>query len=328
MSELFDFNKAPEEARWLIEDFIPLGHLCVLLAQSGKGKSYLLEALALHVAFGIPFCGMKTNYGDILIIDQDTPIDVFDDRLIKMGKGLGLSPKYKVRCFNMRGYTLSTSTIADKIYELKPRLVIIDSMHSICGKLNPNKTSDMSVLAKLKSQCLTKDTTIIIAHHVTEKTSYSIDDLMDNSAHISGMGSSAIKQQADTEYIMTSLIDDSEGKIKDIYVRPVPKRQAISPKVRVIKMLEPEDGSMLFEFGGYYEPETSEEEQDLLLLLQSTGNEYTIIEALKALGGRYTEGSVRKAFKSLEKKNRVLLVRTKHNLFKYRLPGRDLLIST
>jgi len=65
------------------------------------------------------------------------------------------------------------------------------------------------------------------------------------------------------------------------------------------------------------------EEQDILLLLQSTGNEYTISEALKALGGRYTESSVRKAFRSLEKKNRVLLVRTKHNLFKYRLPGRE-----
>lgn len=320
--ELFDFNKQSEESQWLIKDFIPLGHLCVLIAQSGKGKSYLLEAIALHVAFGIPFCGLDTNYGDVMIFDQDTPIDVFDKRFLMIAKGLGLAPKYNVRCFNMKNYSISTSTIPDKINEFKPRLVIIDSLHSLCGRLNPNKTNDMSIWAKIKGQCLTKDTTILIAHHISEKADYSIDELMNSNTHLSGMGSSAIKQQADTEFVMTSSVNADAGKIENIYVRPIAKRQAIPSKALVIKLIEPDKDTILFEFGGYFEPDTSIEEQDILLLFESTGNEFTVKNVVTEMGGRYSESIVRKTLAALELKNRLILVRTRHNLFKYRLPRR------
>jgi RecA-family ATPase len=241
--------------------------------------------------------------------------------MLMIARGLGLAPKFNVRCFNMKNYYISTSTIPDKINEFKPRLVIIDSLHSVCGKLNPNKTSDMSVWAKIKSLCLTKDTTILVAHHISEKADFSIEEMMDNSVHFSGMGSSAIKQQTDTEYIMTSQVDHKAGKIENMYIRPIAKRQAIPSKALVIKLIEPDAETMLFEFGGYYEPDTSSEEQDILLLFESTGNEFTVKGVVTEMGGRYSESAIRKALNSLERKNRLLLVRTRHNLFKYRLPG-------
>ncbi len=319
-SNLFNFKKKAEEAKWLIEDLVPLGHLCFLLAQSGAGKSYWLEALALHILFAKDFCGMPTNFGDVLIIDQDTPQDVLEKRILKISKGLGLEPKFKLRYFSMRGFTISNDTIPNLINEFNPILTLIDSLHSVCGRLNPNKTSDMSIWAKVKADCLTKDRTIFVSHHISEKSSWTIPDLMDSNIHISGMGNSALKQQADTEYILASDINKEMGKIENIYIRPVPKRQAITPKASVYKIIEPDKDSMLFQFGGFYEPDTSEEELDILLLFETTGDDYTVKEIRDKMGNKYGESAIRKALKSLESKNRLLMQRTRHNLFKYKLP--------
>lgn len=315
--EPFDFsNISVEELRWLVKDLIPLGHLCFLLAQSGSGKSFLLEGLALHVAAGIKFCDMDTAEGDVLIIDQDTPTDVLQTRLKRTADGLGIKPVHNVYVESMAGYSLVGSCIPDAINYYNPVLVILDSLHSICGKLNPN-SSDMNVWAKIKAKCLTRDRTIITAHHLTEKITLSLEQLMDQEIHLSGMGNSAIKQQADSEYILASTVED--GKIDCIYLRPIAKRQAIPQTPYIIKMSENGSG-IKFEGNGYYNPDISEIESDVLLLFEETHEEYMVSEIRSKMGNKWGEKPLRTALKALEGRGRLVMRRNRSNLFRYRLP--------
>lgn len=317
---IFNFEGDLLEASWLVKPLIPLGHLCVILAQSGKGKSFVGEYLALCCAWGKPFCDMDTVEGPVLIIDQDTPADVLSNRLKRMGNALGGQPNHEVFVESMNNHGIKD--IPKLVNECNPRLIVIDSLHSICGKLNPNHTSDMSVFSWVKGECLTSDRTIIINHHISEKAIITLEQLMDRDIHLSGMGSSAIKQLCDTEYILTSTTKDN--KIDKIYLRPIAKRQAIPEKPVQMWLREPDNvngnGPLFLEFDGYYEEGMSECEADILLLMTQTGQEYTISQAREAIGCKWNENKIRDGFKKMEKQGKVVMRRGGSNLFKYRLP--------
>jgi hypothetical protein len=235
-----------------------------------------------------------------------------------MGKALGSKPKHKLDIFSMRDLSLSNGSLVYVVKNSDAKLVIIDCMHSVCGGLNPNKTFDMSKLALLKAECLTKDRTIIIAHHITEKVTRNLNEMMNSNSHISGMGNSAIRQQTDTEYILTSTIND--GKIDQIYLRPVAKRAAVSQKPLILRILEPNEDIMSLEFAGYYVPDLDESEQDIYMLFTEFPKEYTIKEIVEAVGQKYSVQEVRDALVSLEIRKKLIMSRSRHNMFKYRMP--------
>jgi hypothetical protein len=317
---IFNFEGEVMESSWLVKPLIPLGHLCVILAQSGMGKSFVGEYLALCCAWNRPFLDMETLSGPVLIIDQDTPADVLASRLKRMGAYFGGQPPHEVYVESMAGHNIKDIPKLVNTYE--PRLVIIDSLHSLCGKLNPNHTTDMNIWSWVKSECLTSDRTIVINHHISEKQTINLEQLMDHTLHLSGMGSSAIKQLCDTEYILTSTTKDN--KIDQIYLRPIAKRQAVGEKPVQMYLREPDNvngnGPIFLEFDGYYEEGASDCESDIMLLMQQTGQEYTIAQAREAIGCKWNENKIRDGFKKLEKKGEVVMRRGGSNLFKYRLP--------
>lgn len=238
-----------------------------------------------------------------------------------MGAYLGGQPKHEVYVESMGGYNIKD--IPKLVNACDPRLIVIDSLHSVCGKLNPNYTSDMSIWSWVKGECLTNERTIVINHHISEKNNIMLEQLMDKTLHLSGMGSSAIKQLCDTEYVLTSTTEDN--RINRIYLRPIAKRQAIPEKPVMMWLREPDNnangnGPMFLEFDGYYEEGLGECEMDILLLMNQTGQEYTIAQAREAIGCKWPENKVRDGFKKLEKKGQVIMRRGGSNLFKYRLP--------
>lgn len=319
-AEIFTFDNDDIPAPgWLVKDLIPLGHLCFLLAQSGSGKSFLLESLALHIVFGQSFCDLETHYGNVLIIDQDTPSDVLSTRLKRMRRGFsnGLQPIHEIRIASMQGLSLETDQIPHLINAYNPTLTIIDSMHSVCGRLKSNNTTDMGILAYIKSQCLAPDRTIIFSHHLTEKISFTLEQLMDSDQHLSGMGNSVIKQQADTEFILASTLENN--KIDRIFLRPVAKRQAI-PQTPVIIRMQETDSSFSFTFDGYYTPQTNEIESDIMLLFFETREEFTVKEIRDRMGMKWGDKVIREALSALEAKKKLIMRRNRSNLFKYKIP--------
>lgn len=319
MSE-FDFTEELPDVKWIVKNLIPAGQFCLMLAQAGVGKSLVVEQLAVCVCFGLPFCGFETVEGNVLIIDQDTPTDRLKARLKKFGVGLKSEKKHMLFVESMQGFSFSNKEkLFDFINDLPTvKLIIIDSLHSICGRLNPNHTMDMGILAKLKETCLKPDKTIIINHHITEKTVYPVHTLMSDDTHKMAMGNSAILQQADSYYIVGASAEN--GITEKLYIRPVAKRLSIPTKPMVLQMLQVEDSGERLEFGGYYEPDFDAAENDIMILFREQNTIRTVKEVYEALGHQYGENKVRTALANLESRGYLFLSRHQHDLFKYRLP--------
>ena len=315
----FDFTEELQEVKWIVEGLIPSGQLCIFLAQAGIGKSLVVEDLAVSIVYGEPFCGLNTIASNVLIIDQDTPSDTIRKRLKRFSLGKSKEKEYSLYLESMGGYSLATDRLFNVINDYQSaKLVIIDSLHSVCGRLNPNHTVDMGVLAKLKKECLTPDRTIIINHHITEKTEYTVDLLMAGDTHKMSMGASAIIQQADTYYIIGASAEN--GVTEKVYIRPVAKRQSIPTKPIILQMLQLDNGGERLEYAGKYEPEFGEVDKDIMTLFREQNVVRTVKEVYESLGHRYGEGKVRTSLAELEQRGYLALSRHHHDLFKYRLP--------
>lgn len=319
----FDFSETIPNTNWIVDGLIPAGQLGLVLAQAGIGKSLVVEDLAVHVAFAVPFCGIDTVAGDVLIIDQDTPSDILSIRLKRFALGTRAIKKHSLFVETMCGYSLANGSLISIINKHPTvRLVIIDSLHSVSEGLNTNHTSDMNILAKLKRECLRDDMSILVNHHITEKVTYAVERLMMEDTHSLSMGSSAIIQQADTYYIVGANAS-SNGVTETVFLRPVAKRQSINTKPLILKMLQLDNGGETLEFKGYFELGLSNLDADLLLLFRQGRGEgaYTVKETYERTGHQYGENQIRKGLASLEERGLLTLGRHAHNLFKYRSPS-------
>ncbi len=315
----FDFESQVAETKWAVEPIIPLGQLGIVLAQAGVGKSLVVEDLAVHTVYEIPFCGFTTNFGDVLIVDQDTPTNILTNRLIKFGKALGTEPKHRLFVESMKDYSLADRTLQAVIKDHETVvLVIIDSLHSVCGRLNPNSTTDMNLLAKLKHECLTDKLTILINHHISEKATHSVEQLMTENPHAMSMGNSAIIQQADSYYIIGATAQN--GKTNKLFVRPVAKRVSIRSTPLILQMVQPSENSERLEFSGDFVLNFNDEELDCLTLFREQPSDRTVKEVYETMGHKHGEKSIREALASLSDKGLLVMSRHKSNLFRFRLP--------
>jgi hypothetical protein len=289
-----------------------------MLAQAGVGKSLLLESLAIHIIHGIDFAGLKTVAGDVVIIDQDTPQNVLSKRLVRLNTPLG-APKHKLYVHSMEGHVLSNKTLYHVVNKYpNATMVIIDSLHSVCGRFNPNYTTDMNTLADFKARCIDNGKTIIFTHHISQKSELTLDYLMTGDTATFAMGNSAIIQQADTYYIIGASAEN--GLTNRLYIRPVAKREAIPLKSIILKLLQVEGGEKI-EYDGIYESDLDNELYiDIMTLFREKGERFVVKEVYESMGHKWGENRVRKALSELVQKNMLHMSRERSNLFKYYLP--------
>lgn len=320
----FDLSIAIPKTEWLVDGLIPLGHLGFVIAQAGIGKSYLMEQLAACVVYGKPFLGLTVKPGNVLLIDQDTPENALFRRLQKFMahyKNEDRIGELKVK--SMMGMKLSEGNLMGQIVENDDStLVIIDSFNAVCGDLNPNSTGSMSRLQMLKQNCLREHMTILINHHISEKTTRSAHDLMTCDPHILAMGSSVINQQADSYYIIGAP-DHLKNRLETLYVRPVGKRELI-PLAQFKTSYIEEDGYSYFTNFALLDIKADlldDVEADIMTLYKTKDNDEkvgrTVNEVTTQLEGKHGMNVIRVALKQLETKGKMKCTKSKHNLFKY-----------
>lgn len=66
--KLGDLREQAESVRWLCKHIVPADSVGMLFGASGTFKSFLALDFALHVAHGLPWCGRKTQQGQVLYI--------------------------------------------------------------------------------------------------------------------------------------------------------------------------------------------------------------------------------------------------------------------
>lgn len=198
---------------------------------------------------------MKVKPSIVLLIDQDTTEDVLYRRLESFAnymKSENCKQRHDIYVESQKGYSLSDGSLIKAVSDADADVVIIDSLISVSGDLDVNKTKDMAVLSELKRAAHGK--TLIIIHHISEHANVTSDEVMTISdANKLTMGNSVINQQADTLFYLSST---TKSSLRDLNVRPVAKRVSLDTKPFVAELIESGNKNIRhFEFKGNYEKE-------------------------------------------------------------------------
>ena len=314
MSNIFNPYEKSYEGKWLVSEIFRLNALAFFLAQSGVGKSFLIEYLTVCVVYGIDFLGIKTLHGDALILDNDTPTDVLKERLKRM---IGnKKTKHTLYYESMEEHTINKE-LGEYILNKYPtvKLIVIDCLGRMVGNGNPNYARDMNIINDFKRKILgvRDDVAIIIIHHTSDKKIIDLDEFMSYGGYGEYMmGSSVLTQIADALYFITS--PQRGNNIEDIYMRLVSKRFQLKKESIKIKLHE-DYKNIEFKFNGIYE-KTDELKDNILNFLDKSINDWNTIKEIYEGIGLYGINIIREKIRELENDKEVVIAKTRHNLYK------------
>lgn len=163
-----------EEPPEVIAGILHKGCKLVLGAPSKARKSWALQDLALSVAAGWEWWGVKTTKGKVLYINLEIHDWALHRRLGKIGQDRGIAllqdSADNLELWNLRGHNAG-------IYDLMPRilerieqaryiLVIIDPVYALLGEMDENAAGDMQRLfAEFERLCRNTGAALALAHH-------------------------------------------------------------------------------------------------------------------------------------------------------------------
>lgn len=291
--------------KWLVKDLIPLGDVALLIAKPGVGKSFIVEDLAVSVAYNKPFLGMETKYGNVLIIDEDTPTDTLNRRLSMFMKGCKdiKERSHHIYLHSMQGNT--TKDILDIVsYHDDLKLIIIDCLVSITGKdVDLDKTLHATNVGKFMQAIKQKNRTVIITHHITSKNKLSAQEILSTPHPQSlAMNNARLISTCDTLYVVAS--ETQSGKLESMIIRPVSRRTTIPTKPFSVVLNETKE-AMSFDFSTNVNlnGRLSKDEERALKFFQFVGSELTVKEVIIAGAEFFSANTARDVLKSLEDKD-------------------------
>jgi hypothetical protein len=153
---------------FVVEGLFPVGSIGFVVGDSGLGKSPLIYQLALCVAAGIPWLGMRTAKGPVLFLDLEN----------------GWLGSQKIRDSVMRHLALTTCPagffctqdirnvrdLRAAIDATKPALVIIDTLRSYAPGAEENNTKAGQFLQEFRKICNECGASFVIVHHTKKPT--------------------------------------------------------------------------------------------------------------------------------------------------------------
>lgn len=100
--------------RWLVRGLIPQGHIVLVAGQPGNGKSWWVAQLAVDAAEGGKhMCEFDVQECNVIYIDEDTPTNVYEERLSRMHTPHTITPTMPPH--------FSTKQIVDIIKKVKAK---------------------------------------------------------------------------------------------------------------------------------------------------------------------------------------------------------------
>lgn len=172
-----DLTKPVPPTDWLVEDLLVSSEATVIAADSGVGKSFIMQALSLAVAGGEEhFLGLKLQkHGRVLYVDEENSAQLAMQRLAALSKGMfGTTEIPDVVRDNLEyiwyaGVDLANEPekLLEEAIDLEPELVILDSLSRTALGVDENSNTDMSALFRRALVPLARDTgaAVVVIHH-------------------------------------------------------------------------------------------------------------------------------------------------------------------
>lgn len=159
-----------QERKWVVEGFLPETYLAILAGTSKCGKSCLVTALAMAVARGEPFLGLKTAGKAVLWV-------AFEESQRERAEALDAYPGRQPNLYiTHEKLYIDTAEGLDTlrwwIQFTDAKLVIIDPLYcaTLAESLTDGRTARDS-LAGLKELCRTERCAAVILHHFNKDSS-------------------------------------------------------------------------------------------------------------------------------------------------------------
>jgi hypothetical protein len=203
---------------WQVENILPVGSAAVLVGDAGIGKSWMLLALALAVAQGLPWLGeFTTRQGKVLVVDEENADALLKRRMEKLLLGEGLPEDgagLNIEFLTGQGINLSddrfVTALEVELDKMRPDLVLIDALVRI-HRGNENDAREMAaVFAILKQWTVAYGCSFVFCHHRKKP------GMSGNSPANMIRGSSDIRAFVDTHLDMAPVTGE-EGVVKVIH---------------------------------------------------------------------------------------------------------------
>ena len=217
LSDVWD-NMPPLKEE-LIPGILRLGHKMLIAGPSKAGKSFLLIGLAIAIAEGGEWLGMKCRKGRVSYINLELDRPSCLDRFKEVYNRLGIKPEHinNLNVWNLRGKSVPMNKLSQIIiHRFKDRnysAVIIDPIYKVITG-DENNATEMSQFCSYFDQIATElDASVIYCHHHSKGASSKYSNAADRSS-----GSGVFARDPDAILDMRELKTDGiESKYREAH---------------------------------------------------------------------------------------------------------------
>lgn len=217
LSDVWD-NMPPLKEE-LIPGILRLGHKMLIAGPSKAGKSFLLIGLAIAIAEGGEWLGMKCRQGRVSYINLELDRPSCLDRFKEVYGRLGIKPEHinNLNVWNLRGKSVPMNKLSQIIiHRFKDRnysAVIIDPIYKVITG-DENNATEMSQFCSYFDQIATElDASVIYCHHHSKGASSKYSNAADRSS-----GSGVFARDPDAILDMRELKTDGiESKYREAH---------------------------------------------------------------------------------------------------------------
>lgn len=165
-------GKKYEEPIWAVDQIAPAQGVVTVSGPGGCGKTWMLLDLAIAVATGTKWLGqIECQQGSVLIIDEESSERLLTERLTKMCAGRlldttsGLPIEFAVQQGVLFDNEDAFALLVSAVEELKPSLIIIDSLVRVHRADENSSVAMAAVFSKVKELVRGSNRTVVIADH-------------------------------------------------------------------------------------------------------------------------------------------------------------------
>ncbi len=184
-------EKPDEETPYVVEGLLPAGGTSIVAAKPKVGKTTLLRQLSLSVSIGHLFLNRRTSQGPVIYFSVEEKIDEIKGHFKAMG-ATGNEPIY---IFASRAPRDTIEQLGPIIAEIKPSLIILDTLFKIVRMKDANDYASISeALEPIQDLARKSGAHIMCVHHAGKADREGADGIL---------GSTAILGAFDTAIIMS-----------------------------------------------------------------------------------------------------------------------------
>ena len=164
---------------WAVADMLPHGHVTLLSANGGVGKSTVALQMAVAVATGTEFLGLKSTQGRVLVFSAEDGDAILHTRLAHIAADAGtsladLSAQMTVwdatRCeptmWRETGPTDRLAWLAERAAQERPTLLIIDNASDVYAGNENDRAAVRAFVRALAAIAADVDCAVLLLAHV------------------------------------------------------------------------------------------------------------------------------------------------------------------